>query len=66
MLFRSQTTGDRRLAALFLGHYLINHFDECQELNNKMMNIDLRTWLLNVDLCSKNEKDFSQSPWFIR
>ena len=62
---QGQTTGDRRLAALFLGHYLINHFDECQELNNKMMNIDLRTWLLNVDLCSKNEKDFSQSPWFI-
>jgi TolB-like protein len=63
---QGQTTGDRRLAALFLGHYLINHFDECQELNNKMMNIDLRTWLLNVDMCSKNEKDFSQSPWFIR
>ena len=63
---QGQTTGDRRLSALFLGHYLINHFDECQELNNKMMNIDLRTWLLNVDLCSKNEKDFSNSPWFIR
>ena len=61
---QGQTTGDRRLAALFLGYYLQNNFDKCNDINKKIINIDNRTWLLNIDLHKKFAKDYEEANWF--
>ena len=61
---QGQTTSDRRVSALFLGNYLKCNFDKCQELNKKIVDIDLRTWLLNTDLFKKNDKDYGEESWF--
>ena len=61
---QGQTTSDRRVSALFLGNYLKNNFDKCQELNQTIIDIDLRTWLLNTDLFEKNDKDYGEESWF--
>ena len=61
---QGQTTGDRRLAALFLGYYLNNNFDKCNEINDKIVNIDNRTWLLNVDIHKNFSKDYEEANWF--
>ncbi len=61
---QGQTTGDRRLAALFLGYYLQNNFDKCNDINKKIINIDNRTWLLNIDLHKKFAKDYEETNWF--
>jgi Tfp pilus assembly protein PilF len=61
---QGQTTGDRRLAALFLGYYLKNNFDKCNEINEKIVNIDNRTWLLNVDIHKNFSKDYEEANWF--
>ena len=61
---QGQTTSDRRVSALFLGNYLMSNFDKCQELNQKIVDIDLRTWLLNTDLFEKNSIDYEEESWF--
>ena len=61
---QGQTTSDRRVSALFLGNYLMSNFDKCQELNQKIIDIDLRTWLLNTDLFEKNSIDYGEESWF--
>ena len=61
---QGQTTSDRRVSALFLGNYLMSNFDKCQELNQKIVDIDLRTWLLNTDLFEKNSIDYGEESWF--
>tara|TARA_X000000368_G_scaffold155995_1_gene122964 strand:+ start:1547 stop:2983 length:1437 start_codon:yes stop_codon:yes gene_type:complete len=61
---QGQTTSDRRLAALFLGYYLKNNFDKCNEINEKIVNIDNRTWLLNVDIHKNFSKDYEEANWF--
>jgi len=61
---QGQTTGDRRLAALFLGYYLKNDFDKCQKINDDIVSIDNRTWLLNVDLHVKHSKEYESSTWY--
>ena len=61
---QGQTTSDRRVSALFLGNYLKSNFDKCQELNKQIIDIDLRTWLLNTDLFEKNSKDYLEESWF--
>ena len=61
---QGQTTSDRRVSALFLGNYLMSNFDKCQELNQKIVDIDLRTWLLNTDLFEKNCIDYGEESWF--
>ena len=63
---QGQTTSDRRLSALFLGYYLADNFEKCQELNNEIVNLDIRTWLLNTDLCNKHHLEFKQNSWFIK
>ena len=59
-----QTTSDKRLAALFLGHYLKDDFARCQEMIEGMVKIDNRTWLLNIDLHLQHEKNYLESDWF--
>ena len=59
-----QTTSDKRLAALFLGHYLEDDFMACQEIVAKMVNIDNRTWLLNIDLHAQSEKNHLETTWY--
>ena len=61
---QGQTTSDRRVSALFLGNYLMSNFEKCQELNQKIVDIDLRTWLLNTDLFEKNSIDYGEESWF--
>ena len=61
---QGQTTSDRRVSALFLGNYLMSNFDKCQELNQKIVDIDLRTWLLNTDFFEKNSIDYGEESWF--
>tara|TARA_B100001250_G_scaffold228779_1_gene196392 strand:- start:15074 stop:16510 length:1437 start_codon:yes stop_codon:yes gene_type:complete len=61
---QGQTTSDRRLAALFLGYYLNNNFDKCNEIKDKIVNIDNRTWLLNVDIHKNFSKDYKDANWF--
>ena len=61
---QGQTTSDRRLAALYYGYYLKDDFDKCQELNRDIINIDIRTWLLNCYMCSKNNKTYLNDTWF--
>tara|TARA_B100000700_G_C14804026_1_gene741993 strand:- start:454 stop:939 length:486 start_codon:yes stop_codon:yes gene_type:complete len=63
---QGQTTSDRRLSALFLGYYLADNFEKCQELNNEIVNLDIRTWLLNTDLCNKRSLEFKQNSWFLK
>ena len=62
---QGQTTGDRRLAALFYGYYLKNDFEKCQLLNNDVVNIDPKTWLLNYHLHQINNTDCTKDNWFI-
>tara|TARA_B100001057_G_scaffold500383_1_gene615141 strand:- start:13304 stop:14755 length:1452 start_codon:yes stop_codon:yes gene_type:complete len=62
---QGQTTSDRRLAALFLGYFLKNDFDHCQKLNRDIVNIDIRTWLLNSYICNKEETNYLKDSWFI-
>ena len=63
---QGQTTSDRRLTALFLGYYLKNNFEKCQEINKNIVDIDIRTWLLNFHLHKTNNVDCSQSSWFLK
>jgi len=63
---QGQTTSDRRLAALFLGYYLKNNFEKCQEINKNIVDIDIRTWLLNFHLHKNNTVDCSQASWFLK
>ena len=63
---QGQTTSDRRLAALFLGYYLKNDFEKCQEINKNIVDIDIRTWLLNYHLHKTNSVDCSQDAWFLK
>ena len=63
---QGQTTSDRRLAALFLGYYLKNNFEKCQEINKNIVDIDIRTWLLNFHLHKTNSVDCSQASWFLK
>ena len=63
---QGQTTSDRRLAALFYGYYLKDDFDKCQLLNNDIVNIDPRTWLLNSYMCHKRNSDYASDTWFSR
>lgn len=63
---QGQTTSDRRLAALFYGYYLKDDFDKCQILNNDIVNIDLRTWLLNSHICHIKNKNYLEDTWFNR
>ncbi len=63
---QGQTTSDRRLAALFLGYYLKQDFVKCQEINKNIVDIDIRTWLLNFHLHKLNSVDCSQESWFIK
>ena len=62
---QGQTTSDRRLAALFLGYFLKNDFDHCQKLNRDIVNIDIRTWLLNSYMCNKEETTYLKDSWFL-
>jgi Tfp pilus assembly protein PilF len=62
---QGQTTSDRRLAALFLGYFLKNDFQYCQQLNSDIVKIDIRTWLLNSYLCKNNSINYLNDSWFI-
>ena len=61
---QGQTTSDRRLAALFLAYFLQNDFDQCQKLNQDIVNIDIRTWLLNAYMFEQKELNYEQELWF--
>ena len=61
---QGQTTSDRRLAALFLGYYLKEDFTKCQDLNKEIVEIDVRTWLLNFHLHTTNSSDCLNDGWF--
>ena len=61
---QGQTTSDRRLAALFLGYYLKEDFIKCQDLNKEIVEIDVRTWLLNFHLHTINSSDCLNDGWF--
>ena len=61
---QGQTTSDRRLAALFLGYYLKEDFIKCQDLNKEIVEIDVRTWLLNFHLHTINSLDCLNDGWF--
>ena len=63
---QGQTTSDRRLAALFLGYYFKQDFEKCQEINKNIVDIDIRTWLLNFHLHKINSVDCSQESWFLK
>ena len=61
---QGQTTSDRRLAALFLGYFLKNDFDHCQQITDEIVNIDLRTWLLNSYLCEDKGISYQEKGWY--
>ena len=63
---QGQTTSDRRLSALFLGYYLKQDYQKCQEINKNIVDIDIRTWLLNFHLHKLNSIDCSQDSWFLK
>jgi tetratricopeptide (TPR) repeat protein len=63
---QGQTTSDRRLAALFLGYYLKEDFDKCQNINKQIIHVDVRTWLLNLHLHKLQSVDCSQDNWFTK
>ena len=63
---QGQTTSDRRLAALFLGYYLKEDFEKCQTINQQIIHIDVRTWLLNLHLHKSQSVDCSQDNWFTK
>ncbi len=59
-----QTTSDKRLAALFFGHYLKSDFAICQDLIERMANVDNRSWLLNIELHSRQSKNYLDLNWY--
>tara|TARA_B100000900_G_scaffold414857_1_gene442795 strand:+ start:2060 stop:3511 length:1452 start_codon:yes stop_codon:yes gene_type:complete len=61
---QGQSTSDRRLAALFLGYFLKDDYDHCQNLTNEIVNIDLRTWLLNCYLCEDKGINYQEKGWY--
>ncbi len=62
---QGQTTSDRRLAALFLGYFLKDDFDQCQKINHDIVNIDIRTWLLNSYMYNERKSSFDNESWFV-
>ena len=62
---QGQSTSDRRLCALLTGYYLANDFKKCDELINKIVDIDFKSWLLSIDIFEKNDKDLNKS-WFTK
>ena len=62
---QGQSTSDRRLCALLTGYYLANDFEKCDELINKIVDIDFKSWLLSIDIFEKNEKELNKS-WFTK
>jgi len=61
---QGQTTSDRRLASLFLAYFLRNDFERCEELNKDIVNIDIRTWLLNSYICNQKDINHEKELWF--
>ena len=61
---QGQTTSDRRLAALFYGYFLKDDISHCQNLVDKIVNIDLKTWLLNSFLCSDRGINYAEESWY--
>jgi len=62
---QGQSTSDRRLCALLTGYYLANDFKKCNELIDKIVDIDFKSWLLSIDIFEKNDKDLNKS-WFTK
>ena len=62
---QGQSTSDRRLCALLTGYYLANDFKKCDELINKIVDIDFKSWLLSIDIFEKNDKELNKS-WFTK
>jgi len=59
-----QNSSDRRLSALFFGYFLIQDFEKCQSLLGKIVRLDNRTWLLNINLHKKLKKDYENLDWY--
>ena len=59
-----QNSSDRRLSALFFGYSLIQDFEKCQSLIGKIVSLDNRTWLLNVNLHKNLKKEYESLDWY--
>ena len=59
-----QNSSDKRLSALFFGHFLMNNFDKCQELAEEIVSLDNRTWLLNIEIHNNLNKDYEDLEWY--
>ena len=47
---QGQNTSDRRIYALLTGYYFLNDIEKCNELINKIIELDFKSWLLAYDL----------------
>ncbi len=55
---------DRWLNALFFANYLNQDFKRCKEIIHQIEEINLKTWLTNIDIATKQENVFKDEPWF--
>ena len=60
----SDSNSDRPLRALFFAHYLNKNFAKCRELFSQIQEIDIRTWLIFLDIESKDSSNFTSEHWF--
>ena len=61
---QGQTTSDRRVSAIYFGYYLKNDLENAELFFNKIMEMDFRSWLLNIHLKSKHEIEFKNLNWY--
>ena len=57
---------DRWLNALFFANYLNNDYQRCKDILNEIQEINIKTWLTNLDIAKKQEDEFKDEPWFKR
>ena len=61
---QGQTTSDRRLGALLLAYYLKEDSENFNSTALNLVNYDLRSWLLNIDIHLKEEELYQDKKWY--
>ena len=63
---QGQNTSDRRIYALLTGYYFLNDIEKCNELINKIIELDFKSWLLAYDIFTKNNIEVNNQSWFTK
>ena len=48
----------------FFANYLNNDYQRCKDILNEIQEINIKTWLTNLDIAKKQEDVFKEESWF--